>query len=74
MMTLLMAGSTTGDRIRHCRDAAELTQRQLADRLGVTQSFVSQIESNPKKEPSLSMLRKIAIALGVSLKDLLPDD
>lgn len=51
-----------------------MTQRQLAERLGCTQSFVSQAESDPKKEPNLQMLRKIASALGVTVKDLIPDE
>jgi Zn-dependent peptidase ImmA (M78 family)/transcriptional regulator with XRE-family HTH domain len=42
-----------GDRVRQARELRKLTQFELAERLGVTQSFVSQIEggwANPPEE------------------------
>ncbi|OGD90740.1 hypothetical protein A3D07_03475 [Candidatus Curtissbacteria bacterium RIFCSPHIGHO2_02_FULL_42_15] len=43
-----------------------LTQGQLADRLKTKQSVISRVE-NAKTTPSLSLLKKLASALGVNL-------
>lgn len=46
------------------RIAAGLTQKQLAERVGTTQSVISQLEDADYEGHSLSMLRRIADALG----------
>jgi transcriptional regulator with XRE-family HTH domain len=53
-------------RIKNVRTLNKLSLRGLADKCGVSPSMVSQIE-NGKVDPSLSTLRKIAIALDVPL-------
>lgn len=55
---------TTGEKIKKARKAAGLTQKQLADSLGVSESFVSQYESG-KREPKYQTLVKLAAALGL---------
>ncbi|GAB4071737.1 helix-turn-helix domain-containing protein [Ancylobacter sonchi] len=50
-----------------------LTQAALAKATGVAQSFLSEIESG-KKTGDVTILRKIATALGVRLDDLVTDD
>ena len=47
------------------------TQRQLAERAGITTAHVSQIEGG-KREASVKVLRKLADALDVDLDDLVP--
>jgi transcriptional regulator with XRE-family HTH domain len=53
-----------GQLIYDARTKAGLTQKQLADRLGTTQSVISRLESADYAGHSLSMLQRIAEALG----------
>lgn len=55
-----------GERIRELRREKELSSTALADLIGVTPAYISQIERN-MVEPSLSVLRKLARALDVEL-------
>ncbi len=61
-----------GQRIQQARRAKGWTQEDLAHHAGLDFSYVNQLE-NGKRNPSLSTIYKIAAALGVPLKDLLPD-
>jgi transcriptional regulator with XRE-family HTH domain len=54
--------------IYDARKAARLTQKQLADRLGTTQSVIARLESAEYEGHSLEMLRRIAEALGQRLE------
>ncbi|MFV2069039.1 MAG: helix-turn-helix domain-containing protein [Pirellulales bacterium] len=49
--------------IYDARTKAGLTQTQLAERVGTTQSVISQLEDADYRGHSLSMLRRIAAAL-----------
>lgn len=55
---------TIGELLREKRRAAELTQAELADRSGVTQGHISQIEKG-ERSPGLPTLRKLRDALGL---------
>lgn len=57
-----------GEQIHHARKAAGLTQKQLADRVGTTQSVISDLESAEYQGHSMPMLRRIAEALGMSVR------
>jgi transcriptional regulator with XRE-family HTH domain len=59
-----------GERLRAERQAHALSLRDLADRLGVSPSLISQIETG-RARPSVSTLYAIANELNVSLDDLL---
>jgi len=59
--------------VRVWREHRGLTQAQLAERAGVTQGAVAQIESG-KRRGSVDLLRKLAAALGVDVDDLIWDD
>ncbi|HJW22600.1 MAG TPA: cupin domain-containing protein [Candidatus Limnocylindrales bacterium] len=59
--------------IRHLRRAKRLTLRALADRAGVTESFLSQVERGITS-PSISTLRRIATGLDESIGSLFADD
>ncbi|MFQ5742383.1 MAG: helix-turn-helix transcriptional regulator [Acidobacteriota bacterium] len=49
--------------IRRLREEAGLTQSELADRVGTTQSVISRLESDDYEGHSLSMLYRIGAAL-----------
>lgn len=56
--------------IRHFRQEAGLSQEGLADRLDVSPSYVSMLESG-KRYPSIEMLIRIARALEARPGDIL---
>lgn len=66
-----MSPKRLGVVIRTKRQAAGLTQAELAKRARVTQGYVAQIEGGRKKSPSLESLRRLAKALGVTVAELL---
>ena len=55
-----------GRRIRELREAQGLSQRQLADRMGTTQSVIARLEAGGSK-PSMTTLERIAAALGTAI-------
>lgn len=60
-------------KIQKYRIAQGLTQENLAERVDLSVSYISEIE-NGKKRPSLKTLEKIAAALDVSLVSLMGED
>lgn len=63
---------TLGQNIRAAREAAGLTQIQLAERVsGLTQPTLSEYETGVS-EPRLATLQRIAAALRVDYRSLLP--
>lgn len=64
-----------GRNVRRRRLAAELSQEELAARVGVAQYYVSQLE-NGKRNPTIETVQLISEALGVPLGKLfsLPAD
>ncbi|MBS1735745.1 MAG: helix-turn-helix transcriptional regulator [Bacteroidetes bacterium] len=59
-----------GDKIRLLRVARNISQSQMAEKLGIPQNVYSQIETEHKKTAE-TVLNKIAIILGVALEDIL---
>lgn len=59
-----------GEKIRQARENAGLTQKQLAEALGLDQSAVSNWETG-KSEPVINNLRRLADILGCQPADLL---
>lgn len=59
-----------GRRVRHYRNAAELTLDDLGEKVGKPAPYLSLLE-NGKKEPRVALLVDIASALGVDVTDLL---
>ena len=55
------------NQIRELRALREITQQELADRIGVTRQTVIAIEQD-KYSPSLETAFKVAMVLGVSLE------
>jgi transcriptional regulator with XRE-family HTH domain len=62
-----------GPRIRSLRQARHVTLRQLAERAGVTESFLSQVEREVAS-PSIASVQRIARALDLGIADLFADD
>lgn len=60
-----------GDRVRELREAAGLSQRELAERTGTTQSAIARLEAD-RQEPTLRTLEKLAAALGQDLLVFFP--
>ncbi|MHC4550435.1 MAG: helix-turn-helix transcriptional regulator [Planctomycetota bacterium] len=54
--------------IHDARSAAGLTQQQLADLVGTTQPTIARLEDADYQGHSLTMLRRIASALGRSIE------
>lgn len=54
--------------IYNARTQAKLTQQQLADKIGTKQSVIARLEDADYNGHSLSMLRKIAAALGCTME------
>lgn len=59
-----------GPRLGQFRNDAGLSQTQLANEVGTSQSAISQLESGERK-PSFDMVRRLAKALNVSPAHLL---
>lgn len=53
-----------GRTIRKYRERAKITQHKLAERLGITPTYLSTIE-NSRKEPSLGLIKDICKALDI---------
>jgi transcriptional regulator with XRE-family HTH domain len=67
-------GSALGERLRQRRLERDISLRELARRLGISASLVSQIE-NGRLQPSVRTLYAMVSELGVSLDEVFsPDD
>ena len=58
-------------RIREARQRADLTQRQFAERAGLTREYVLKLESGEHDNPTIKVLEAIAKALKVRATDLI---
>ena len=69
-----------GEYLRKLRKSRGLSQRDLADKIGVSYTYISKIENAALKPPSNKTIGKIAEALDTNAEDLLfnarkiPDD
>lgn len=59
----------TDSRIRTYRNYRGMTMSELAEKAGISQPYLSEIEAN-KKTGSVDVLKRIAVALKVDLDDL----
>ena len=51
------------------RELRKMTSKQLADAAGITQGYLSQIETG-KRDGTIGTMKRIAEALGISIDDL----
>lgn len=61
---------TIGREIRKNRNAKGMTQDELAEKIGISRNYVSDLE-NDRYMPSVKTLSKIAVALQMDLNFLL---
>lgn len=59
-----------GEALRLVRSFHDVNQAELADALGISRSYLSEIESN-KKTPSLDLLQKYSTHFGIPLSSLI---
>ena len=65
-----MAGEEFRNRVRQLRfENGQMTQRQLAEEVGVTRQTIITIEAN-RYSPSLKLAFRIARTFGVSIEDV----
>ena len=62
---------TLAQKLSKYREMKGLSQKALAEKANVPQSSVSRIETGVLKNPGVLFLQRLAIALDVSLLDLL---
>ena len=60
-----------GKRIRELRLQNDLSQRDLAARVGIDFTYLSKIENNRAAPPSDMVIRKLAVTLGANAEGLL---
>ena len=61
-----------GKRLREVREEAGISQEKLADLAKLHRTYVSSVERG-KNNISLVNIERLALALGVSLRELMPD-
>jgi len=71
---MLATVASTGEKLKRERRGAGLTQAELAESSGVAQSTIAQIEGGARPNPHPRTLTKLAEALGLRARDLLPDE
>ena len=59
-----------GTRIQLLRTARHWSQRTLAQRAQIGQSYLSQLESGHRPDPGIGVVIKLATAFGLSLDEL----
>lgn len=62
---------TLGERIAAIRQRNRLTQTELARRCGVHSQRINQLEHDKIKDPHLSTVRALALALGCTVAELI---
>ncbi|MGD6802220.1 helix-turn-helix domain-containing protein [Rossellomorea vietnamensis] len=62
-----------GERVKKLRQERKMSMTELADKAGVAKSYLSSIERNLQKNPSVQFLEKISKALDVPVDSLLYD-
>jgi len=62
-----------GEKLRTLRRQRGLTMRQLGDKLGVSDSYVSKMETSDKT-PNVAMVIKVSDIFGVTADQLIRDE
>jgi ribosome-binding protein aMBF1 (putative translation factor) len=62
-----------GKRLREVREEAGISQEKLAELATLHRTYVSSVERG-KRNISIENIERLAVALGVSMRDLMPAD
>lgn len=65
------APSTLAEYLHQAREQAGISQRQLAGRVGIHNSYLARLESGENASPSAELLQRIADVLEIGSTDLL---
>lgn len=71
MVTMFMARTKLGDLVRQRRKQAQIKQRVLADRMGVSREYISQIENGHQDEISREHVVSLSRHLPVTVTEIL---
>lgn len=63
--------ATLGEYLRAAREQAGISQRQLANRVGIHHSYLARLESGENDGPAAEVLQTIADVLEISSADLM---
>lgn len=63
-----------GEKIKALRQEKRMSISELAAKAGVAKSYLSSIERNLQKNPSIQFMEKISDVLNVSLNDMILDE
>jgi XRE family transcriptional regulator of biofilm formation len=61
-----------GNRVKQLRSEKGLSINELAERAGVAKSYLSSIEREIQSNPSIHLLEKISVVLGVPIEAFFP--
>ena len=56
--------------IKEKREEKGITQEELAEMTGLSQNYISDLENNKKKNPTLEAIHKISLALNENIRNL----
>ena len=62
-----------GERVKKYRQERNLSLSELAEQAGVAKSYLSSLERNLQKNPSIQFLEKIAVVLNIPVDHLIYD-
>lgn len=62
-----------GKRLREVREAAGISQEKLAELASLHRTYVSSVERG-KRNISIENIERLSVALGVSMRELMPAD
>ncbi|EFD0006602.1 TPA: helix-turn-helix transcriptional regulator [Escherichia coli] len=60
-----------GDNIRRMREAAKLSQQELADKSGISKAQISRLENGTQKNPQIQTVIALATELGTTVEELI---
>ncbi|ETI70641.1 helix-turn-helix domain-containing protein [Neobacillus vireti] len=60
-----------GDRVKKFRSEKKMSLSELAEQAGVAKSYLSSLERNLQKNPSIQFLEKIAAVLNIPIEHLI---
>lgn len=63
--------ATLGEYLRAARERAGISQRHLASRVGIHNSYLARLESGENDSPAADLLQRIADVLEISSTDLM---